>query len=151
MATIDDALGDLTSEEQEKVRKVADEMSLDLARRKGVTEVECGECGALVPIGQAEYIDQHEFGGYWRCDRCQDADWHNWHDDDGGEYSDEDGWDDLGDDFYDDWDPDEDDDDLDYWLGECGLQDDGTCLNVGTEECDFECPFRWQAYKDEEE
>jgi hypothetical protein len=36
---------------------------------------------------------------------------------------------------------DDDPDSLDYWLSECGLQHDGTCLQAGTEECDWECPF----------
>jgi len=26
-------------------------------------------------------------------------------------------------------------------LQACGLQADGLCLNVGTEHCNFECPF----------
>ena len=30
----------------------------------------------------------------------------------------------------------------DYWLDECGQQEDGSCLQAGTKECDFECPFR---------
>jgi hypothetical protein len=96
----------------------------------GETVVECEECGALVPIDRAEYVDLEELGGYWRCNRCLDADWYD------GEY--------------DGGDPD-DDEDLDYWLRECGQQPDGTCLNAGTEECDFECPFRSLLYKDEEE
>ncbi len=37
---------------------------------------------------------------------------------------------------------DEDSNELDYWLSECGQQQDGSCLQAGTEECDFECPFR---------
>jgi hypothetical protein len=35
----------------------------------------------------------------------------------------------------------EDENDLNYWLSECGKQHDGTCLMAGTEECDWECPF----------
>lgn len=36
----------------------------------------------------------------------------------------------------------EEDDEMEYWLSECGQQRDGTCLNAGTEHCDFDCPFR---------
>ena len=32
-------------------------------------------------------------------------------------------------------------DDLDYWLSECGLVPGQGCLKAGSEECDFECPF----------
>ncbi len=47
----------------------------------------------------------------------------------------------------DDFDPDDLDRDSeteDGKLGvdECGQQSDGACLLAGTEECDFECPFR---------
>lgn len=84
----------------------------------GETEVECDECRAIVPIDQAEYVDCGEHGGYWRCDRCFYDDWYE-----------SDGWED-------------EDDELEYWLSMCGQQRDGTCLNAGTEECDFECPFR---------
>jgi hypothetical protein len=39
-------------------------------------------------------------------------------------------------------DPDATDEDaLDDLLGECGKQPDGSCLEAGTEYCDFECPF----------
>lgn len=40
------------------------------------------------------------------------------------------------DDEYGDDEPDEDD-----WL-DCGLMDDGQCMNAGSEQCDFECPYR---------
>ncbi len=32
--------------------------------------------------------------------------------------------------------------DEDYWLGECGKLPNGICMKAGSEECDFECPFR---------
>jgi hypothetical protein len=46
-----------------------------------------------------------------------------------------------------DWCTDEDDfgeDEQEFLqsLDECGLQDDGLCLDAGTEYCDFECPYR---------
>lgn len=34
------------------------------------------------------------------------------------------------------------DDDLDLAAGECSMLDDGTCLQAGSEYCDFDCPFR---------
>lgn len=33
------------------------------------------------------------------------------------------------------------DDALEYIMGNCGKQEDGSCLNAGSEDCDFECPF----------
>lgn len=35
---------------------------------------------------------------------------------------------------------DEDESELDDF--DCGLTDDGTCMNAGSEWCDFECPMR---------
>lgn len=34
-----------------------------------------------------------------------------------------------------------DEDALEDLMGDCGLQPDGTCLNAGSEDCDFDCPF----------
>lgn len=36
--------------------------------------------------------------------------------------------------------PDDDDDDPDAWMDDCGMMPDGTCMNAGSEWCDFECP-----------
>lgn len=44
--------------------------------------------------------------------------------------------------LWDDDDEDEPEDDFD-----CMMMDDGTCLKAGSEECEFECPYR----RDDEE
>lgn len=31
---------------------------------------------------------------------------------------------------------------LEYAMGECGMTKEGVCMLAGTEQCDFECPFR---------
>lgn len=36
----------------------------------------------------------------------------------------------------------EDEDDLEYHMSECGLQENDTCLAAGTEHCSFWCPFK---------
>ena len=44
----------------------------------------------------------------------------------------------------------EDDHEIDPYeaaLEECGQVPDGTCMLTGTEHCDFECPFRDDLYK----
>lgn len=33
-----------------------------------------------------------------------------------------------------------DDDDTDDWMDDCGMMPDGTCMNAGTEWCDWDCP-----------
>ena len=62
----------------------------------------------------------------------------------GGDHEDHGDWDDG-----DDWDHDdrEEEDELDYWLGNCGWVRGQGCTLAGTEECDFECPFRADNYK----
>lgn len=40
-----------------------------------------------------------------------------------------------------DWDNDDDDDDLDNAFDECGQMRGGGCTLIGTEHCDWECPF----------
>lgn len=47
----------------------------------------------------------------------------------------------------DEWDDEDDEwrdieDDEDYWLQECGWVRGQGCTMAGSEECDFECPFR---------
>lgn len=37
---------------------------------------------------------------------------------------------------------DPEDDESDDWFDRCGRTPDGTCMLAGTEECDFECPYR---------
>jgi hypothetical protein len=39
-------------------------------------------------------------------------------------------------------DDDEPYEDQGFGLDECGLQEDGSCSLAGTEDCDWECPFR---------
>lgn len=36
----------------------------------------------------------------------------------------------------------EHDEDADEWFDRCARLRDGTCMLAGSEECDFECPFR---------
>ena len=39
--------------------------------------------------------------------------------------------------------PDEDEDeDPDAWMDDCGMMPDGYCSKAGSEECDWECPNR---------
>lgn len=45
------------------------------------------------------------------------------------------------DDNYDDG-PHGDDDALEHLSQECGKLDDGSCMYAGSEQCEFECPFR---------
>lgn len=35
----------------------------------------------------------------------------------------------------------DDNDALDYLIGDCGMDANGFCSKAGSEECDFECPF----------
>jgi hypothetical protein len=47
--------------------------------------------------------------------------------------------------------PDEDDaDPLGDAMDECGRTSDGTCMLAGSEQCDFECPFRDGLYGEAE-
>ncbi len=36
----------------------------------------------------------------------------------------------------------EDENEYDYWLNKCGFIPDRGCSKAGSEDCDFECPFR---------
>lgn len=36
--------------------------------------------------------------------------------------------------------PDDDADDPDAWMDDCGMMQDGQCTKAGSEECDWECP-----------
>lgn len=42
----------------------------------------------------------------------------------------------------DDFNDDDFDDEPEDWGEDCGLDDDGQCSLAGTEQCDFECPYR---------
>lgn len=44
----------------------------------------------------------------------------------------------------------EDDEEYDYWfwLDQCGFVPGYGCTKAGSEECDWECPFRDQEYLD---
>ena len=35
---------------------------------------------------------------------------------------------------------DDDEDDPDAWMDDCGMMPDGTCTKAGSEECDWDCP-----------
>ncbi|MGE0133279.1 MAG: hypothetical protein AB7U82_34815 [Blastocatellales bacterium] len=59
--------------------------------------------------------------------------------------------DDQYDDFWDDAEYDDEEDELELAMQECGQTRDGGCLLAGTEYCDFDCPFRDEDLFDEEE
>lgn len=57
--------------------------------------------------------------------------------------------DDLPEDFEEDFDDERDSDedfDLENAMDECGQMADGTCTLVGTEHCDWDCPFSRQMH-----
>lgn len=54
----------------------------------------------------------------------------------------------MSDEFYGFDDPDFDETDEDEeWEFDCGMDRDGLCGKAGSEECDFECPFRDEMYR----